>query len=129
MLERVVEVVHPNPNFFFQLDLGGNDLKRIGEDVLSLLSKLNTTWLGLGNNELTEISPLLCDLMKLEELNLDYNPLSAEGVVVVSKFLQVSLFGGLLLLLLLLWNNSFGLWCLVFGVGCHSSVKSSGAFC
>jgi hypothetical protein len=117
VLERVVEVVHQNPNFFFQLDLLGNHLKRIGEDVLSLLSKLNTTRLRLQYNKLTEVS-LLCDLMKLEELSLSDNPLSTEGFVVVSKFLRVSLFGGLLLLLLLvvLWYNSFGLWCLVLVV-------------
>ena len=57
----------------------------------------------LNSNKLTEVSPLLCDLMKLEDLNLNGNPLSAESVVKVSKFLQVSLFGGLLLLLWLLF--------------------------
>ena len=101
-------------NSLQELDLGNNNLTddfTKDENFIQLgkLKKLN-----LSDNELTEISPLLCDLMKLEELDLNSNPLSTEGVVVVSKFLQVSLFGGLLLLLL--WNNSFGLWCLVLVV-------------
>ena len=103
-------------NSLQELDLDNNKLTDdfTKDENFIQLGKLKK--LDLSSNKLTEISPLWCDSMKLEELYLEGNPLSAEGVVVVSKFLQVSLFGGLLLLLLLLWNNSFGLWCLVLVV-------------
>ena len=99
-------------NSLQELNLGWNELTDdfTKDENFIQLGKLKK--LDLSSNDLIEMSPLLCDLMKLEGLYLFGNPLSAESVAVVSKFLQVSLFGGLLLL----WNNSFGLWCLVLVV-------------
>ena len=61
-----------------------NYLGDISAEVWKLCSKLNNlTYLHIGINKLRVISPLVCVLVHLQQLQLNDNNISAEGVVVV----------------------------------------------
>jgi len=73
-----------------KLDLWGNQLGGISAEVWKLFSKLNNlTYLDIGFNCLRVISPLVCDLVHLQQLQLHGNGISAEGVVGVCELLKV----------------------------------------
>jgi len=73
-----------------KLSLYGNQLGDIPDGVWKLMSKLhNLTHLDIGLNELSVVSPLVGDLIHLQQLDLCRNKMSAEGVVVVCELLKV----------------------------------------
>ena len=73
-----------------KLGLWNNDLGDISAEVWKLCSKLNNlTYLDIGSNNLSVISPLVCDLVHLQQLLLYENNISAEGVVGVCELLKV----------------------------------------
>ena len=73
-----------------QLDLRSNKFGDISAEVWNLCSKLNNLiYLDLGYNKMRVISPLVCDLVHLQQLHLDMNPISAEGVVGLCELLKV----------------------------------------
>ena len=73
-----------------KLSIWNNQLGDISAEVWKLCSKLNNlTHLNIGWNKLRVISPLVCDLVHLQQLRLNWDPISAEGVVVVCELLKV----------------------------------------
>ena len=72
------------------LNFEGNNLGDISAEVWKLCSKFNNlTYLHIGSNKLSVISPLVCDLVHLQQLHLVWNKISAEGVVGVCELLKV----------------------------------------
>jgi len=73
-----------------QLSFYNNEFGDISAEVWKLLSKLhNLTHLSLRFNKLSVVSPLIGDLIHLQELYLVWNNISAEGVVGVCELLKV----------------------------------------
>lgn len=72
------------------LNIGDNNLGDISAEVWRLFPKLNNlSYLDIGLNKLSVVSPLVCDLTHLQHLNLNGNHISAEGVVGVCELLKV----------------------------------------
>ena len=73
-----------------QLHLHGNELGDIPAEMWKLFSKLNNlTHLDIGFDKLRFISPLVYDLVHLQQLHLMGNRISVEGVVGVCELLKV----------------------------------------
>ena len=73
-----------------KLDISDNELENVSAEVWKLISKLNNfTYLDIADNKLSVISPLVCDLTHLQQLNLNFNNISAEGVDGVCELLKV----------------------------------------
>jgi len=86
-----VLISHQLPNVTeTRFSFHGCNLSRIPTELWRLLSKFNNlTYLNIGFNTLRVVSPLVCDLIHLQELHLEAISISAEGVVGVCELLKV----------------------------------------
>jgi len=82
---------HQTPNVKeTNISLYNNEFEDESAEVWKWLPKLNNlTYLNFGRNDLSVISPLVCDLIHLQHLHLNENNVSAQGVVIVCELLKV----------------------------------------
>jgi len=78
----------------YRIELG-ECISRRSPELWKLLPKLNNlTYLNMGNNGLSDVSPLIRRLIHLQELDLSLNRISAEGVGSVCQLIKVCDCGG-----------------------------------